>query len=257
MPRPESERGADGSPPITTPADESDEGTEKAASMPGVVEAELITTIESSLPDAAGAAGGSLTGSVTSAGGSAGAAGGSLTGSAPLRAVPRVAGLLPGPVLCGRFRAAGARSRGRRGGLAATGSSNLCGRFRGCRGGLAHGVRNLCGRFRGRHGRRGSIAHRLGTHLGTRNTRGCQADEGNRERHAEVRRLRGTRHRPHSPFARAPSSLGRGETPIGLATRDTHPGHDWKGQTTAIPKQVQPTRASQISPRCAGLAKQQ
>ena len=49
--------------------------------MPGVVEAELITTIESPLPDGAGAAGGSLTGSVTSAGGSAGAAGGSLTGS--------------------------------------------------------------------------------------------------------------------------------------------------------------------------------
>ena len=48
--------------------------------MPGVVEVELITTIESPRPDAAGAAGGSLTGSVTSAGGSAGAAGGSLTG---------------------------------------------------------------------------------------------------------------------------------------------------------------------------------
>ena len=206
--------------------------------MPGVLGAELITTIESSLPDAAG---GSLTGSV----GSAGGAGGSLTGS--VGSAGGAGGSLTGSVRFrgrrGRFAHGVRRFRGRRGRLA-HGVRRFRGRFRGRRGRLAHGVRHVRGRFRGR---RGGLAHRLGNDLGARNTRVCQADEGHHERGAEMRRLRRSRHRVHSPFAPAPGSLGWGETPVGLATDEAYSRHDWKGQSTPIPKQMHPTCANQIS----------
>ena len=99
--------------------------------MPGVVEVELITTIESPRPDAAGAAGGSLTGSVTSAGGSAGAAGGSLTGSS------LTGGSLTGGSLTGSVTSAGGSAGAAGGSL--TGSVTSAGGSAGAAGGSLTG----------------------------------------------------------------------------------------------------------------------